>query len=278
MKKMMNNLSFGRVLIYFFLILGAVIMIFPFYWMITGAFKSHVEIGQYPPLWWPTTFNFDNFKIAFEMAPFVTYFKNSVIAMVGSVSLCAFTTILASFAFSKLNFPGKHVIFGLLLGMMMIPFEMIIITNFRTIIDIKIYNTIFALIIPFTSSIFYTYILKGFFDSIPDSLYQAARVDGCSNWKYLWRVMVPIARPSLVTIILLNAIASWNSFMWPMLAVGERDLRTLPFGLYAFVSEGGAETQLMMAASTIIVVPMIILFLFARKQIVNGVARGGLKG
>ena len=278
MKKMMNNLSFGRVLIYFFLILGAVIMIFPFYWMITGAFKSHIEIGQYPPLWWPTTFNFDNFKIAFEMAPFVTYFKNSVIAMVGSVSLCAFTTILASFAFSKLNFPGKHVIFGLLLGMMMIPFEMIIITNFRTIIDIKIYNTIFALIIPFTSSIFYTYILKGFFDSIPDSLYQAARVDGCSNWKYLWRVMVPIARPSLVTIILLNAIASWNSFMWPMLAVVERDLRTLPFGLYAFVSEGGAETQLMMAASTIIVVPMIILFLFARKQIVNGVARGGLKG
>ncbi|MBQ4343669.1 MAG: carbohydrate ABC transporter permease, partial [Erysipelotrichaceae bacterium] len=275
MKKMMNNLSFGRVLIYFFLILGAVIMIFPFYWMITGAFKSHIEIGQYPPLWWPTTFNFDNFKIAFEMAPFVTYFKNSVIAMVGSVSLCAFTTILASFAFSKLNFPGKHVIFGLLLGMMMIPFEMIIITNFRTIIDIKIYNTIFALIIPFTSSIFYTYILKGFFDSIPDSLYQAARVDGCSNWKYLWRVMVPIARPSLVTIILLNAIASWNSFMWPMLAVVERDLRTLPFGLYAFVSEGGAETQLMMAASTIIVVPMIILFLFARKQIVNGVARGG---
>ncbi|MBR5289980.1 MAG: carbohydrate ABC transporter permease [Erysipelotrichaceae bacterium] len=278
MSKALKEITLGRVFIYLFLIAGAVIMIFPFYWMITGAFKSYVEIGQYPPLWWPTTFNFDNFVIAFEMAPFLTYFRNSVVAMVGSVSLCAFTTILASFAFSKLNFPGKHVIFGLLLGLMMIPFEMIIITNFRTIIDIKIYNTIFALIIPFTSSIFYTYILKGFFDSIPDSLYQAARVDGCSNWKYLWRVMVPIARPSLVTIILLNAIASWNSFMWPMLAVVERDLRTLPFGLYAFVSEGGAETQLMMAASTIIVVPMIILFLFARKQIVNGVARGGLKG
>ena len=278
MSKALKEITLGRVFIYLFLIAGAVIMIFPFYWMITGAFKSYVEIGQYPPLWWPSTFNFDNFVIAFEMAPFLTYFRNSVVAMVGSVSLCAFTTILASFAFSKLNFPGKHMIFGLLLGLMMIPFEMIIITNFRTIIDIKIYNTIFALIIPFTSSIFYTYILKGFFDSIPDSLYQAARVDGCSNWKYLWRVMVPIARPSLVTIILLNAIASWNSFMWPMLAVVERDLRTLPFGLYAFVSEGGAETQLMMAASTIIVVPMIILFLFARKQIVNGVARGGLKG
>ena len=278
MNKTIKNITFGKILIYVFLLLGALLMVFPFYWMITGAFKSYVEIGTYPPIWWPSSFNFDNFKIAFEMAPFLTYFRNSVIAMVGSVSLCTFTTILGSFAFSKLNFPGKHVVFGLLLGLMMIPFEMIVITNYRTIIDIKIYNTIFALIIPFTSSIFYTYILKGFFDSIPESLYQAARVDGCSNWKYLWRVMVPIARPSLVTIILLNAIASWNSFMWPMLAVNKKYLRTLPFGLYAFVSEGGAETQLMMAASTIIVLPMIILFLFARKQIVNGVARGGLKG
>ncbi len=276
--KSLKQMTFGRLIIYVFLTLGAIVMFFPFYWMITGAFKTYFEVTAFPPVWWPSSFNFQNFITAFQMAPFLTYFKNSVIAMVGSVGLCTFTTILASFAFSKLNFPGKHIIFGLLLGLMMVPFEMIIITNYRTIIDIKIYNTIFAMIIPFTSSIFYTYILKGFFDSIPDSLYQAARVDGCSNWKYLWRVMVPIARPSLVTIILLNAIASWNSFMWPMLAVVDKDLRTLPFGLYAFVSEGGAETQLMMAASTIIVVPMIILFLFARKQIVNGVARGGLKG
>ena len=122
------------------------------------------------------------------------------------------------------------------------------------------------------------YILKGFFDSIPNSLYQAARVDGCSNWKYLWKVMVPIAKPSLVTIILLNAIASWNSFLWPSLAILNKVNKTLPFGLYSFVNEGGSRTELMMAASTIVVLPMIILFLFARKQIVNGVARGGLKG
>ncbi|MDD6467891.1 MAG: carbohydrate ABC transporter permease [Erysipelotrichaceae bacterium] len=278
MKKYLKNITLGKILVYVFLILGAIIMIFPFYWMITGAFKTSMEIIAFPPKWLPSSFKFDNFIIAFQKAPFAKYFMNSVIAMVGSVSICTFTTIVGAFAFSKLKFPGKHIIFGAMMGLMMIPFEMIVITNFRTIIDIKIYNTIWALIIPFTSSVFYMYILKGFFDSIPDSLYQAARVDGCSNWKYLWRVMVPIAKPSLVTIVLLNAIASWNSFLWPTLAIIDKDLKTLPFGLYAFVSEGGAKTELMMAASTIVVVPMIILFIFARKQIVNGVARGGLKG
>lgn len=278
MKRIFKHLTIGRVLTYIFLIIGALIMVFPFYWMISGAFKTSLEIQMFPPQWLPSSFSFDNFTEALEKAPFATYFLNSVIAMVSSVTICTITTILGAFAFSKLNFPGRHIIFGLLLGLMMVPFEMIVITNYRTIIDWGIYNTILALIIPFTSSIFYMYILKGFFDSIPDSLYQAARVDGCSNWKYLWRVMVPIAKPSLVTIILLNAIASWNSFLWPMLAVVDKELRTLPFGLYAFVSEGGAKTELMMAASTMIVIPMIILFIFARKQIVNGVARGGIKG
>ena len=278
MKRIFKHLTIGRVLTYIFLIIGALIMVFPFYWMITGAFKTSLEIQMFPPQWLPSSFSFDNFTEALEKAPFATYFLNSVIAMVSSVTICTITTILGAFAFSKLNFPGRHIIFGLRLGLMMVPFEMIVITNYRTIIDWGIYNTILALIIPFTSSIFYMYILKGFFDSIPDSLYQAARVDGCSNWKYLWRVMVPIAKPSLVTIILLNAIASWNSFLWPMLAVVDKELRTLPFGLYAFVSEGGAKTELMMAASTMIVIPMIILFIFARKQIVNGVARGGIKG
>ncbi|MGN1343030.1 MAG: carbohydrate ABC transporter permease [Traorella sp.] len=278
MKKLFKNITFGKVLIYLFLIFGAIVMVFPFYWMITGAFKTSTEITLFPPQWIPSSFSFSNFIEAFQRAPFLKYFMNSVIAMVGSVSICTFTTIVGAFAFSKLDFPFKNVILGLLLGLMMVPFEMIVITNFRTIIDIGLYDNILALIVPFTSSIFYMYILKGFFDSIPDSLYQAARVDGCSNWKYLWKVMVPIAKPSLVTITLLNAIASWNSFLWPSLAILSKENKTLPFGLYAFMNEGGARTELMMAAATIVVLPMIIIFLFARKQIVNGVARGGLKG
>ena len=275
---MFKKISLNKILIYFFLVAGAIIMVFPFYWMITGAFKTGEEIIAFPPLWLPSHFSLDNFIEAFNKAPFLRYFMNSVIAMVGSVSICTVTTILGAFAFSKLKIPFKNVLLGFLLGLMMVPFEMIVITNFRTIVDLGIYNTILALIIPFTSSIFYMYILKDFFDTIPDSLYQAARVDGCSNWKYLWRVMVPIGKPSLVTIILLNAIASWNSFLWPSLAIIDKNLKTLPFGLYSFVSEGGAKTELMMAAATIVVLPMIILFIFARKHIVNGVARGCLKG
>ena len=278
MNKKFKMPSLSRVIIYTFLTLGAIVMVFPFYWMITGAFKTGAEINVFPPVWFPSTFSFDNFVTAFEKAPFIKYFINSVIALTGSVGICFFTTIVGAFAFSKLDFPFKNVILGLLLGLMMVPFEMICITNFRTIIDLGLFDNILALIVPFTSSIFYMYILKGFFDSIPNSLYQAARVDGCSNWKYLWRVMVPIAKPSLVTITLLNAIASWNSFLWPTLAVLNKNNKTLPFGLYAFMDEAGGKMELIMAAATIVVLPMIIVFLFARKQIVNGVARGGLKG
>jgi multiple sugar transport system permease protein len=161
---------------------------------------------------------------------------------------------------------------------MMVPYEMIIITNYRTIVGWKLHDTIWALILPFMSSIFYTYILKGFFDSVPESLYQAAKVDGCSDWKYLWRVMVPMAKSSLATIILLNSIATWNSFLWPMIATNSKEVRTLPFGLYAFMTEGGQRNERMMAASTIVVIPMIIIFLFARKYIISGMSRGGIKG
>ena len=195
-----------------------------------------------------------------------------------SVSVTTFTTILAAFAFSRLRFPGRNLIFALLLSLMMIPFEMMIITNYSTVVDLGLWDNIWALILPFTSSIFYTYILKGFFDSVSDSLYWSARIDGSSNWRYLWKVMVPMARPSLMTIILLNSLASWNSFMWPMYVISSDQNRTLPWGLQVFTTEAGSHPELLMAASTVVVLPVIILFLFARKYIVRGVARGGLKG
>ena len=274
----MKKIKISSILTYLFLTLGAIIMVFPFFWMITGSFKTSTEISKFPPQWLPSSLNLDNYIFALKTAPFARYFLNSAIVCLCSVSVCTFTTILGAFAFSRLDFPGRSAIFGGLLAMMMVPFEMLIITNYRTVVQWGIHDTLWALIIPFMSSIFYTYILKNFFDTVPDSLYQAARVDGCSDWKYLWRVLVPIAKPSLVTIILLNAIASWNSFLWPMLATSSANVRTLPFGLYNFVTEGGARNEVMMAAATIVVLPMLILFLFARKYIVNGVARGGLKG
>ncbi len=261
------------------LTLGALIMVFPFYWMLSSALKTFPEMNLYPPSMAPRNWlNFQNFRVVFEKAPFARYFLNSAVVLLGSVGVTTMTTILAAFAFSRLKFPGRDVIFSLLLSMMMLPFEMLVITNYQTIVKSGLNDSLFALVIPFISSIFYTYILRNFFLSIPDGLYWSARVDGCTNWTYLWKVMVPIARPSLVTVVLLNALASWNSFMWPLLVIKSDRNRTLPFGLYTFTTEAGSNNELIMAASAVAVLPMIVLFMFARRQIVRGVARGGIKG
>ena len=269
----------GQVCLYLLLILGAVVMVFPFYWMLTSSLKTRQEVALFPPQFAPDKWlNFENYRLAANTAPFARYFLNSVIVCICSVSVVTFTTILAAFAFSRLKFPGRELVFSALLSMMMLPFEMLIITNYSTVIRLGFNDNLAALVFPFISSIFYTYIMRNFFLSIPESLYWSARVDGCSNWRYLWKVMVPIARPSLVTVVLLNALASWNSFMWPLLVIKSTNNRTLPFGLYAFTTEAGSYQELIMAAATIVVLPMIILFLFCRKQILNGVARGGIKG
>lgn len=269
----------GKVCLYTLLVLGAVIMVFPFYWMLSSSIKIRQEVVLFPPQFATSNWlNFENYRLAFNTAPFAQYFLNSIIVCFFSVLIVTVTTILASFAFSRLKFPGRELIFSALLSMMMLPFEMLVITNYSTVIRLGFNDSLPALVFPFISSIFYTYIMRNFFMSIPDSLYWSARVDGCSNWRYLWKVMVPIARPSLVTVVLLNALASWNSFMWPLLVIRTTANRTLPFGLYAFTTEAGAFQELIMAASTIVVLPMIILFLFCRKQILNGVARGGIKG
>ena len=272
-KKIIHN-----IFLYLILTIASLIMIFPFIWMLLGAFKTHAEIIQNPPNFFPSTFSFINFKKAFSMAPFGKYFLNSLIVMMVNTLLTAITSIFGAFVFSRLKFPGKDVLFSILLSLMMIPFEMLIITNYTTIVKMKLYNTLPALILPFISSIFYTYILRNFFDTVPQSLYYSARIDGASNWKFLWRILVPMAKPSLFTIILLNALSSWNSFMWPLYITSDSRSRTLPYGLQVFTSEAGSFPEYLMAASTIIVLPMIILFLFARKYIISGVVRGGLKG
>lgn len=272
-KKIIQN-----IFLYLILTIASLIMIFPFIWMLLGAFKTHTEIIQNPPKFFPSNFSFINFKKAFSMAPFGKYFLNSLIVMMVNTLLTAITSIFGAFVFSRLKFPGKEVLFSILLSLMMIPFEMLIITNYTTIVKMKLYNTLPALILPFISSIFYTYILRNFFDTVPQSLYYSARIDGASNWKFLWRILVPMAKPSLFTIILLNALSSWNSFMWPLYITSDSRSRTLPYGLQVFTSEAGSFPEYLMAASTIIVLPMIILFLFARKYIISGVVRGGLKG
>lgn len=273
---LMKNVK--KTIVYLLLAVGAVIMVFPFVWMILSSLKTAAEVNTTPPTFFPGSPTFENYRYAFEKAPFLTYFLNSVAVTVACVVCTQFTTILAAFAFSRLKFPGRDLLFSLLLSMMMIPFEMLIITNYQTIVNWHLIDNLLALIIPFTSSIFYTYILRNFFLSIPDSLYYSARVDGASNWRYLWRIMVPMAKPALVTTALLNAITCWNSFLWTVLVTNNPESRTLPFGLYAFMTSSGIRYERLMAAATIVVIPMIILFICFRKNIVTGVSRGGLKG
>lgn len=274
--KLFRGLS--RAADYIFISLGAIIMIFPFLWMILSAFKTSSEIYASPPVWIPESFNLDNFKYVFETAPFLRYFINSLIVTVSIVILTTLTTILAAFAFSKLKFPGRKSIYRSLIILMMVPFELLVVTLYSIIVKLGLVDNLLAMILPFTSSIFYTYILKNFFDSIPDTLYQSAKVDGASDWFYLWHVLVPVAKPSLVTIILLDAISCWNSFFWPLLVTNSTENRTLQVGLYSFMSEGGIRYEKLMAAASVVVLPMIILFIFLRKKIISGVASGGLKG
>ena len=263
---------------YLTLFIGAAIMFLPFFWMINSSFKTEKELLSFQSFF-PKQFLYDNFRQAWEMGDFPRYFGNSVFVTVTCVALTMFVTILGAYGFSKLRFPGRDLIFTVLVSMMMIPYEMLMLTNYETIRHMHLFGKIWSLIVPFTSSSFYTYILRNFFLSVPDSLYQSARIDGASDWQYLWEIMVPMAKPSLVTIALLDAITCWNSFMWTMLmSSGNRNIRTLPFGLMAFTSEAGVHYNLWMAAATIVVIPMIILFLFCRKSIITGVSRGGLKG
>ena len=280
----MNKNHIKKLLIYFFLILGALIMIFPFYWMFSSSFKTAAEYNSFPPKWIPGNWlNFENFINAFartsrvtmfgktfEAPSFLWYFINSTVVTLACAALTGVVTILGAFGFSRLKFPGRTFVFSLLVAFMMVPFEMLIITNYQTVTKLHMVDTLPVLIVPFMTSIFYTIILKGFFDTIPDSLYYSARIDGASNWLYLWRVMV--------TIMMLNAIASWNSFLWPTLVINSDWNRTVPLGLFSFMSEAGSDPKLQLAASTVSILPMVILFLFARRYIVNGVARGGLKG
>lgn len=266
-----------QIFLYAVLAFGAFVMVFPFLWMVMGAFKTQEEIIMFPPKLFPSRFSLVNFKKAFSMAPFGRYFLNSVIVMILSVITTTTTSVLGAFAFSRLKFKGKEIVFSILLSMMMIPFEMLIITNYTTIVRMRLFNTIPALVLPFVASIFYTYILRNFFDTVSDSLYYSARIDGASNWKFLWRILVPMAKPSLFTIVLLNALASWNSFIWPLYVTSDYHSRTLPYGLQVFTTEGGSFQELLMAASSVIILPMVLLFLVARKYILNGVARGGIK-
>jgi multiple sugar transport system permease protein len=267
------------ILLYTFLSFVAITVIVPFYWMILTALKSQASMELIPPELITFNLRWKNFADAFDVAPFGTYFKNTLIVAFVSTLGTVITTVLSAFAFSRLVFKGRDMLFTLLLTTMMIPGEMLVITNFVTVSQLGWINTFAALTIPFMTSIFYIFFLRQTFKQIPDELYYAAKVDGTSDFKYLWKVMIPIGSPTIITITILNAIGSWNAYVWPNLVANDPNMRLVTNGLRtAFTTDFGVQFNLQMAASAIITLPLLVVFLLLKKYIIRGVSRSGIKG
>ena len=265
----------------FVLVLWAVIVLFPFYWMLLTSVKSY---GSYNSEFIPRLFTLsptlENYGSAFSQVPLGRYFLNTLVFTVITTALMLFVTVLAAFAFSRLRFRGRDLIFTAFLSLMMIPTELVVITNFVTVTDLNLRNSFLGLILPSVTSVFYIYLLKENFSQIPDELYYAAKVDGTSDFKYLWKVMIPICQPIIVTITILKVIECWNSFVWPRLITDDQNYFLVSVGIQEIRESGFGRENIpaMMAAVVVISLPLIVLFLLFRKKIMAGVARGGTKG
>lgn len=271
----------ARAVTYFLLTLWAIMVLFPFYWMILTSFKEYGAYnGEYIPKLYTLAPTFANYLTAFSAVPLADYFVNTIIFTLGTTALMLVVTILAAFAFSRLSFKGRDLAFTLFLALMMIPTELVVITNFVTVTNMNLRNTFTGLILPSVTSVFYIYLLKENFSQIPDELYYAAKADGTSDLKYLLKVMVPICKPTLITVTILKVIECWNSYVWPRLITDEEAYFLVSNGIQSIRENGFGRENIpaMMASVVVISVPLIVLFLVFRKKIMEGVARGGTKG
>ncbi|MCL1925033.1 MAG: carbohydrate ABC transporter permease [Defluviitaleaceae bacterium] len=269
----------SKTTLYILLSLGSILMLLPFLWMIISSFMTNHELLSINPrVFWPSTFQWNNYYRAMQVAPFGRYFFNSfVVAILGTIGELI-TTILAAYAFSRMKFWGRDILFAILLATMMVPNEILIIPNFITIANLGWVDRFEALIVPWLASVFSIFLLRQFFLGIPIQLSYAAKVDGCSDFKFLWYVMVPLAKPALITITLLTTISSWNAFLWPLIVTNITEMRTVPVGLAMFRGEAGSQYDLLMAATVLAVLPMFVLYLIMQKYIVAAASRSGLKG
>ncbi len=263
------------------LTLWAILVLFPFYWMLLTSVKSY---GSYNSEYIPKLFTLyptlENYASAFSQVPLARYFLNTLIFTVVTTGLMLVVTVLAAFAFSRLRFPGRDLIFTLFLSLMMIPTELVVITNFVTITNLDLRNSFLGLILPSVTSVFYIYLLKENFSQVPDELYYAAKVDGTSDLKYLWKVMIPMCQPTIVTVTILKVTECWNSYVWPRLITDDQSFFLVSVGIQEIRENGFGRENIpaMMAAVVVISLPLILLFLMFRKKIMAGVARGGTKG
>ena len=268
-------------LTYVLLTFWALVVLFPFYWMILTSLKSYGAYNsEYTPRFFTLSPTLQNYADAFTAAPLGQYLINTLIFTVITTAAMLVVITLAAYAFARFDFRGKNIVFTIFLSLMMIPNELVVITNFVTITNLDLRNTFLGLILPSITSVFYIYLLKENFAQVPDSLYYAAKVDGTSDLKYLLKVMIPICRPTLITVTILKIIECWNSYVWPRLITDDKAYFLVSNGIQEIRENGFGRENVpaMMAAVVVISVPLILLFLIFRKKVMAGVARGGTKG
>lgn len=286
LKKYKIKKTFANIGIYAFLILCALFILIPFYWMIATALRSEAELDRATVSFFPEEVIWRNFIDAFAYASdkgynFFKFYLNTILVGIYTTAGTMFTTILSAFAFSRLNFKGKNALFSIFLGTMMIPGEIFVITNYTTITVLGLTNTHAALVFPFVTSVFYIFFLRQTFMQIPNELYLAAKVDGTSDFKYLYKVMIPMAKSTLTTILILSMMGTWNAYVWPNLVATDKDMQLVSNGIMrAFAASDTTKLVLnyQMAAATLITLPLLIVFLLLKKYIMRGVSRSGIKG
>ncbi len=270
-----------KIAVYTLLVFWALVVLFPFYWMLLTSVKSYGSYNaEYIPKFFTLSPTFENYLQAFSAVPLAKYFLNTLIFTVATTALMLVIAIPSAYAFARLDFRGKNLAFTLFLSLMMIPSELVVITNFVTITNMDLRNTFTGLILPSAASVFYIYLLKENFEQVPDELYLAAKVDGTTDFKYLMRVIVPICRPTVVTVTILKVIECWNSYVWPRLITDNQAYYLVSNGIQEIRENGFGRENIpaMMAAVVVISLPLIVLFLIFRNKIMAGVARGGIKG
>jgi multiple sugar transport system permease protein len=273
--------ALGKTGTYLFLFVMALIVLFPFYWMIISSLKTQGEYRQAIPSFFPRQIMWSNYSEAFTTGNLGGLFVNTLYVGVVSTILSLVITVLSAFAFARLEFKGKNALFGLLMATMMIPGELFTITNYITVVNVlKWGNTFTALIVPFLVSVFYIYLLRQNFMQIPNELYLAAKVDGTSDIKYLWKVMIPLAMPTLISITILKMMGAWNTYIWPKLVANDDAHQLITNGLRNAFSNATGEVNypVQMAAVAIVSAPLFLVFVFLRKYIMSGVSRSGIKG
>ena len=284
MKEQSSRQKIGKLLYiggtYLFLMIMALIVLFPFYWMIISSLKTLDEYRMSVPTFWPKVLMLSNYMSAFTTAKLGRLFMNTMYVGLVSTILSLIITVLTAFAFARLEFKGKNTLFAALLATMMIPGELFTITNYSTVTQLGWMNTYTVLIVPFLVSVFYIYLLRQNFLQIPNELYLAAKVDGTSDFKYLWKVMVPLALPTLISITILKMMGAWNSYIWPRLVANDEAHRMITNGLRNAFTEtsGDVNYPVQMAAVALVSAPLFLVFVFLRKYIMSGVSRSGIKG